>query len=161
MNERQGLRKLLRHFVDVCYAVAYAHDRGVIHRDIKPANVLVGQFGETYLVDWGMVKFAERSPNPEANLAEALRPSAAHGPIFTVEGGTLHYMSPEQIGRAADRLRDRRVQPGRDPVHALDRQTCVRRPEQGGGCGRHRTRLDSSTPGQLRAGSPPPWRPSA
>jgi serine/threonine protein kinase len=98
-ERRQELRKLLRHFVDVCYAVAYAHERGVIHRDIKPANVLVGQFGETYLVDWGMVKFAGRSANSEARGDEPLLPSSCRSPVFTVEGGTVPYMSPEQVAR--------------------------------------------------------------
>jgi serine/threonine protein kinase len=103
----QGLRKLLRHFVDVCYAVAYAHDRGVIHRDIKPANVLVGQFGETYLVDWGMVKFLELYANAGSGADVPLRPLAAHGPVHTVQGGTPPYMSPEQIaGRQVDYATD-------------------------------------------------------
>jgi serine/threonine-protein kinase len=50
------LRGLLTRFVAVCNAVAYAHSRGVLHRDLKPANVMLGKYGETLVVDWGLAK---------------------------------------------------------------------------------------------------------
>ena len=50
------LRQLLRRFVDVCNAIAYAHSRGVLHRDLKPGNIMLGQYGETLVVDWGLAK---------------------------------------------------------------------------------------------------------
>ena len=62
-----ALRKLLRRFVDVCNAIDYAHSRGVIHRDIKPANIIVGKYGETLVVDWGLAKTmgkADRARRP-------------------------------------------------------------------------------------------------
>jgi serine/threonine protein kinase len=54
------LRGLLGRFVAVCNAVAYAHSRGVLHRDLKPANVMLGKFGETLIVDWGLAKAGGR-----------------------------------------------------------------------------------------------------
>ena len=54
--------RLLPHFVDLCQAIAYAHHRRVIHRDIKPGNVMVGEFGETVVLDWGLAKVVGKYP---------------------------------------------------------------------------------------------------
>ncbi|MBI2921718.1 MAG: protein kinase [Planctomycetes bacterium] len=105
------LRRLVEAFRDVCGAVAYAHWKGVIHRDLKPANVMLGDFGEVLVVDWGLAKEqggrAEGREGGKATLERgdgvpALSPS---GPsALTLDGdlmGTPAYMPPEQ---AAGRL---------------------------------------------------------
>ncbi len=51
-TERRGLEV----FVKVCDALAFAHSRGVLHRDLKPANVMVGEFGQVYVMDWGYAR---------------------------------------------------------------------------------------------------------
>ncbi len=55
-----AFRRLLQVFIQVCQTIAYAHSRGVLHRDLKPANILLGQFGETLVVDWGLAKVVGR-----------------------------------------------------------------------------------------------------
>jgi serine/threonine protein kinase len=89
--------------VSVADAVAYAHSEGVIHRDLKPANVLVGDFGEVVVIDWGLAKHLG-SPEPSLpGLAAASPEATAIGDVV----GTPAYMPPEQAtGRPVDERAD-------------------------------------------------------
>ena len=79
-------RKLLGNFVDVCNAIAFAHDRGVLHRDLKPLNVMLGAFGETLVLDWGLAKVLE--DEAEATAPDGTQITADPG-AFSVDGETV------------------------------------------------------------------------
>jgi serine/threonine protein kinase len=112
------LRELLRRFTAVCEAVAYAHSRGVIHRDLKPGNVMLGPYGETLVVDWGLAKpIGGPAVDQDASTTAARVEALLDGPIRlsgqsgswdeTVAGlpiGTPAFASPEQVTGAQDRL---------------------------------------------------------
>jgi hypothetical protein len=106
-----ALRELLRRFQDVCQAIAYAHSKGVLHRDLKPGNIMLGDYGETLVLDWGLAKrLAGGEAGADARSAEAA-PAGGVGGV-TLAGqvlGTPAFMAPEQaagqsesVGPAAD-----------------------------------------------------------
>jgi len=100
------LRQLLGRLVTVCQTVAYAHNRGVLHRDLKPSNIMLGQYGETLIVDWGLAKVMDGSAET-ASGEPALFTLSASDSGLTQAGSTLGtpaYSSPEQaLARIAHR----------------------------------------------------------
>jgi serine/threonine-protein kinase len=102
-----ALRDLLSRFVAACNAVAYAHARGVIHRDLKPANVMLGEYGETLVVDWGLTRLLDQPAGEQTAAERPVLPGSGRRSPPTEMGqvvGTPAYMPPEQAGGRIDQV---------------------------------------------------------
>ncbi len=95
------LHRVIDVLIQVCHALDYAHQHGVVHRDVKPANILIGPFGEVLVLDWGLAKVWGLAGEDDSllDLEDAAKPS------LTGQGklqGTVFYMSPEQVQESPD-----------------------------------------------------------
>ena len=110
--------KLLQVFQQICMAIGFAHSRGVVHRDIKPSNVMVGEFGEVLVLDWGVAKVLGREEHVEGDREEQIqvatqRSQSDDATMVGVVTGTPAYMSPEQAAGKVNEV------DGRSDVYAL------------------------------------------
>jgi hypothetical protein len=102
--EGLALRRLLGQFVAACNAVAYAHSRRVIHRDLKPSNIMLGEFGQTLVVDWGLAKILSSQEQSDLSPVNTAATMDAETTVPGAALGTLAYMSPEQATGQVDKV---------------------------------------------------------
>ena len=129
VGDLDRLFNLLEIFVKICDALGFAHARGVLHCDIKSANVMVGEFGQVYLMDWGGAQLLPKRPGVDTrkwvrDTLPPLPPADTQGLVF----GTPAYMSPEQASAGRDPMDERsdifsmgallyEIMTGRPPYH--------------------------------------------
>ena len=155
-------RKLLTTFAQVLQAVDFAHRHGVLHRDLKPSNVMLGEYGEVYVLDWGVAKIAGVADGTPDDEAVSGRPgdsgSTEHGSVM----GTPGYMPPEQLRGDIEQL-DARADVyalgailfellALEPLHARSSAGSIAQSTLGGGDARARVRCpDRDVPPELEA----------
>ena len=105
------LYRFLQIFIKVCEALSFAHNHGVVHRDLKPENIMVGDHGEVYLMDWGLVRLVETHKNdplvPPKSLDLLRDPKQFELDVPGEAMGTFTYLPPEQAHGQLDKIDER------------------------------------------------------
>ncbi len=113
-QRKYSLYRLLEIFLSACNGVAFAHSKGIIHRDLKPANIMLGDYGEVFVMDWGLVKYQAENDSSEAGKKISLDTELSENnetddPDATAThkgsiSGTPAYMAPEQVAGLSDEI---------------------------------------------------------
>jgi len=103
-------QRLLEIFISICNGVAFAHSKGIIHRDLKPANIMVGNYGEVFIADWGIALYREKDDNSQSRrkieLGELpdIKEEVSESGRSKKVSGTPAFMAPEQVTGQDDQL---------------------------------------------------------
>ena len=95
-HKKYSIRRRLEIFLNICNGMLFAHSKGIIHRDLKPANIMLGNYGEVFIMDWGMAIYIEKNDSSNHKDKIDLRENIEE-PAKKIIAGTPVFMSPEQI----------------------------------------------------------------
>ena len=109
VDDEHSLEELLGHFLKVCDAMHYAHNKAVIHRDLKPANIMIGPYNEVYVMDWGIAKVVYMpEQQTDEELVQLIKSDPNEPPMERTQMGqivgTPRYLSPQQAAGKVDKL---------------------------------------------------------